>query len=291
MTGHGRASFALGSAQLTIEASSVNRKGLEIFVSGPPEWASALERLATSWIREFASRGKISLLIQQQGTTSENTLFWDASALAQSLKCLRQQATDLAIPFSPNTSDLLQLVELHRSRRTALPLLENEAVCAALAAQVRIALSGLAEMRDREGTFLANDLRARLTILESLLDQIIAAAPGCVPRHRELLLARLRQAGLDLNLDDERILKEIALFADRCDISEEATRLRSHFGQFHACLVDGREVGRKLDFLCQEMNRELNTIGSKANLLQITHCVIEGKNELERIREQVQNVE
>ena len=112
-----------------------------------------------------------------------------------------------------------------------------------------------------------------------------------VPRYRELLLSRLEQTKLDLDLSDERVLKEIALFADKCDTSEECTRLVSHFEQFRECLDEGSPVGRKLEFILQEINREFNTVGSKANQIEISRLVIEAKNELERIREQIQNVE
>jgi uncharacterized protein (TIGR00255 family) len=295
MTGYGRSSFTIGPdaspATLALEISSVNRRGLEIFVSAPPEWLATLERLTPGWVREFAVRGKITLLFQTQGLAPAETLFWDSDALAQSLAKLARQAAALNVPFAPNTGDLLRLVELHRSRRDTLPPLDDEPTQAALAAQVRATLAQFVSMREREGAFLATDLLARLAALEGLLAQISVTSGDSVPRYRDLLLSRLRQAGLEFSLQDERVLKEIALFADRCDIAEEVTRLHSHFAQFRACLADGREVGRKLDFLCQEMNRELNTIGSKANQIQITRHIIDAKNELERIREQVQNVE
>jgi uncharacterized protein (TIGR00255 family) len=291
MTGYGRAGFEINGIPMSIEASSVNRRGLEIFVAGPSEWTGTLERVASVWVREVASRGKVSLFFNTQGGASENALAWDAAALTESLQKLKQQAAALDLPFTPSADTLLHLAELHRIRRANLPSLEDESVQAALAVQARAVLAQLVAMRVHEGEFLAKDLLARLGVLEELLGQIERYAAGTVPRYRELLLGRLRQAGLDLDLNDERVLKEVALFSDRCDTAEEVTRLRSHFAQFRASLGAPQEAGRKLDFLCQEMNRELNTIGSKANHLEIARCVIEGKNELERIREQVQNVE
>jgi uncharacterized protein (TIGR00255 family) len=127
--------------------------------------------------------------------------------------------------------------------------------------------------------------------MKTALATVAKCAQGVVPHYRDLLLQRLQKAGLELDLDDERVLKEIAIFADRCDITEELTRLDSHFEQFAQTLRHPGAVGRKLDFLCQEINREINTIGSKANNIDITKYVIECKNELERIREQVQNIE
>ena len=138
---------------------------------------------------------------------------------------------------------------------------------------------------------MATDLSERIGTLETLSAQIEAHSKNAVPRYRDALFERLKQINLDLDLNDERVLKEIALFADRCDVSEEITRLKSHFEQFHAFLKSNEASGRKMDFLCQEIHRELNTTGSKSSQIEITRAVIEGKNELERIREQVQNVE
>lgn len=290
MTGYGRAGFSIGAAEMTLEVSSVNRRGLEIYVSGPQEW-TGLERLVTGWVKEHVSRGKVSLIFQIQTGGEAAALAWDANAVNETLQKLEQQAITLGMTFTPTPSLLLRLAEIHKVRREGLASLEDEQVQSAVQTAVKTAVEQLVAMRDKEGGFLAEDLGKRLDTLESLLAQIVTFSQDTVARYRELLFARLQQAGLSLDLGDERVLKEISLFADRCDIAEETTRLRSHFEQFRACFAEKQEVGRKLDFICQEMNRELNTIGSKANNLEITRCVIDGKNELERIREQVQNVE
>ena len=146
-------------------------------------------------------------------------------------------------------------------------------------------------MRAKEGEALLIDFLTRLNTLRTHLDAIVARAPQVTAGYREQLLARLRQAGLDLDLNDERVLKEIALFADRCDVSEELTRLRSHLDQFTSVIKSAGEIGRKSEFILQEVSREVNTIGSKANDLPIARAVIELKNELERVREQMANVE
>ncbi|MDR0536322.1 MAG: YicC family protein [Puniceicoccales bacterium] len=291
MTGYGRASFAAAGLLFTVEASSVNRRGLEINVSAPAEWAAMLERLATPWVREYATRGKILLTVFPAPSSQDTTLAWDSAALAGSIRKLGAEAESLGIPFAPDATTLLHLAELLRTRRAALPSPDTEAVRAGIETGVRDALSGLVAMRKNEGASLAADLLARITLMESILDAIQRHSAHTVTRHGELLLARLRQTGLDIDLRDERVLKEIAIFADRCDTTEEITRLGSHFAQFRAIVAEEADVGRKLDFLCQEINRELNTIGSKANALEVTRAVIDGKNELERIREQVQNVE
>jgi uncharacterized protein (TIGR00255 family) len=154
------------------------------------------------------------------------------------------------------------------------------------------ALASLLKMRVREGSHLARDLKARAATMRRLAAEIGRQAPAVPQRYRAQLVERIRQAKIELSsTDDERLLKEIVLFADRSDISEELTRLQSHFQQFDDCLKATEPVGRTLDFLAQEMNREVNTIGSKANDSLISQAVVSLKAELERFREQVQNVE
>jgi uncharacterized protein (TIGR00255 family) len=146
-------------------------------------------------------------------------------------------------------------------------------------------------MRSSEGEHLKADFISRLNTLILFSQKIAAEAPARPVRQRELLAKRLRDAGLDLDLADERVAKEIALFADRCDVSEEITRLESHFAKFREYLDAAEPPGRALDFLCQELFREFNTIGSKANDASIAQTIVEAKTELEKIREQVQNIE
>lgn len=290
MTGYGRASLRVGDTDLNLEINAVNRRGLEVFVSGPEEW-SALERIVAPWVRERCERGKIAVAVRAQSGGSEHATFnWDADAVAATLRRLEREALALGFPFTPDAALLLRLAESHRARREGLPSLDDEPVQTALRTAVDAALESLVLMRTREGAALEADLTARLGTLAALAATIRTHAADNVTRHRDALLNRLRQAGLDIHPDDERVLKELALFADRCDIEEELTRLGSHFGQFKACFAE-KAVGRKLDFLCQEINREFNTVGSKANRVEITRAVIEAKNELERIREQVQNIE
>jgi uncharacterized protein (TIGR00255 family) len=153
------------------------------------------------------------------------------------------------------------------------------------------ALAALAVMRETEGSHLRQDFLERIGVLTSFARKIASEADGRPVRQRELLLKRLRDAELDLDPSDERVLRELALFADRCDISEELTRLDSHFAKFREYLDAAEAPGRALDFLCQELFREFNTIGSKASDAGIAQTVVEAKTELEKIREQVQNVE
>ena len=169
---------------------------------------------------------------------------------------------------------------------------DPEASWALVGPALRQALDAFNGMRDREGGALAADLSARISELRAAVGRIRDQAPAVVQRYREQMLQRIRLAGVDgIAADDERVLREVVLFADRSDINEELTRLDSHFAQFDDCLRSQEPLGRKLDFLAQEMNREVNTIGSKANDAAIAADVVLLKTELERFREQAQNVE
>jgi uncharacterized protein (TIGR00255 family) len=147
-------------------------------------------------------------------------------------------------------------------------------------------------MREREGRHLAKDLRTRVVLMRRTVKDVQSRAPAVAVRYREQLLERIRAAGVDgLRTDDDRLLKEVSFFAERSDISEELTRLESHFQQFDQLVASAEPIGRTLDFLAQEINREVNTIGSKANDAELSRCVVTLKAEVEKFREQVQNVE
>jgi len=191
----------------------------------------------------------------------------------------------------PLQLDAQALLAIIKALDSSEELPEWPEVMPVVAQALKAALSAFNEMRATEGAALEADIRARLDAIALWCARIQQDSQGTVARYRELLLERLQKAGLELDLSDERVLKELALFADRCDITEELTRLESHLAQFAQTLSRPEPVGRKLDFICQELNRETNTIGSKANNLDVTRHVIEIKNELERIREQVQNIE
>ena len=171
-------------------------------------------------------------------------------------------------------------------------LADAETFWPAVAKALQTALAALVKMREREGTHLAKDLQKRMAVVARSVERVQKQAPEVVKRYQEQLRERVKNAGLEMpGLDDERLHKEIVYFADRSDISEELTRLESHFHQFDDCVKSKEPVGRTLDFLAQEMNREVNTIGSKANDSLISREVVTLKAELEKFREQVQNVE
>lgn len=287
MTGYGRGIASLGTHTLTVQVSSVNRKTLDLAIKLPEEWES-LEAAVGEQVRKVASRGRVSVVIELTGENGAGELVWDEIEIGEVLDRLSDLADARGVSFQP-TADLLWSIANSRRKTAELPVAEDAApvVKAALAD----ALRGFGAMRAKEGEALLIDFITRLNTLRTHLDTVVARAPQVTAGYREQLLTRLRTAGLELDVNDERVLREIALFADRCDVTEELTRLRSHLEQFTTLLKSPGEIGRKAEFILQEIGREVNTIGSKANDLTISRAVIELKNELERVREQMANVE
>jgi len=286
MTGYGRATAALGRFSLTVQVSSVNRKVLDLTVVMPSGW-DELEAEVRDAVREVAARGKVHVRIELSGDAASKA-DWDESAVAETLARLCDLAATQSIPFSPTPELLWQIANSQRSGTISL---EDESARDTVLSTLQEALRAFSAMRAKEGESLLIDFLGRLEILQRLLQVVAARAPSVAPAYRDQLLKRLADSGLEFDLNDERVLKEIAFFAERCDITEEITRLRSHLEQFTALLRSKGEIGRKAEFILQEIGREVNTIGSKANDLEIARHVIEMKNELDRVREQIANVE
>lgn len=287
MTGFGRASRVEGQWETSVQASSVNRKSLEVAVSMPRVW-QWLEPEISRQVRSVVRRGRVQVSIECKSVRAATGVKVDEMDLDAAIAPLRDYAESRGIAFEPDASFLLRL-SLVRGDDVEGPV-EDE-LADLIRPVLAEALEALVAMRDREGSALKADLKDRAIRLRNLVGSITADAAHAVPDYREALMQRLVQAGLDLDLTDDRVLKEIALFADRCDIAEELTRLGSHLDQLGELCQSDDAVGRTLEFLLQEISREINTVGSKSSRLAIARQVIEFKNELERIREQVQNVE
>lgn len=287
MTGYGRATAVIGSYTLTVQVSSVNRKTLDLAVRLPESW-DALEASVGEQVRRVASRGRVSVVIELTGARGASEIVWDETEVNGAIDRLAALADSRGMSFTP-TPELLWSIANSQRKIAELPAVEEArpVVSQALAE----ALRGFSAMRAQEGEALLVDFLTRLNLLRTHVDAVALRAPLVAPGYRELLMQRLRQAGLELDVNDDRVLREVALFADRCDVTEELTRLRSHFEQFTTLLRSEAEIGRKSEFILQEIGREVNTIGSKANDLTISRAVIELKNELERVREQIANVE
>ncbi len=287
MTGFGRAVASADGWDASVDVSSVNRKGLEITCSLPRDWQGA-ERAAAQKVREFYSRGKVSVAVKFSRNGASAAFSVNEEALAASLAKLKSACFSVGADFSPDLGAVMALASRLEEAGGGAGWEEFWPVVEPALAE---ALRGADAMRSSEGAALAADFSSRLDALSAMVGRIREASAGTVSAYRDALLARLKNLGLELDLSDERVLKELSIFADKCDICEEITRLESHIGQFRSCLSSPENSGRKMDFICQEIGREINTVGSKANNLELTKIVIDFKNELERVREQAQNVE
>ncbi len=288
MTGFGAATAPLNNANIRVEIGGVNRKQTEISVSLPRAWAE-LESSVRELVAGAVSRGRVNVTISLQATAAgTGNICVNKAKLNALQQCLAEVGASLQQPVAPTLDALVRLgVIAEESEADITP----ETAWAAAEPAVREALQAFLTLRAEEGANLRADLLARINTLRDYREQLIARASGVPARYREQLMKRLEESGLPLPVDDERIIKEIALFADRCDVSEETTRLASHLDQFERICDKQEAVGRTLDFLCQEIFRELNTTGSKANDAELAQLVVTAKTELEKIREQVQNVE
>ncbi len=290
MTGFGRGEARQETTGTTwvVECSSVNRKQLEISISLPKHVAD-LESLVRNLAATFCSRGRVNIQIRaDRATASAMPLQIDVPLATSYMNSLRLLAQQLGISADLSLAELIRLPGILVAEPNEEPVEEVWPVVeAALAAGLR----QMVQMRATEGSHLRQDIETRLVEIESLLQRIQSLAPQVPEQHRQVLRLRLEKAGLPLPLDDERLVREIALFADRCDISEELSRAESHLRQFQQYLDCSEPSGRSLDFLMQEFFREFNTIGSKCSDATIAHHVVSAKSELEKIREQVQNLE
>ena len=286
MTGFGRAEINLPGARLSVEIATVNQKNLQVSVFGPEAWP-ALESAASAWIRARLQRGKVTARVTQAAASATQRQ-WDHEAVANSLDELAKIAQLCGMKLNADGELLLRLAE--NSRRPSVVLPELTVVESTVRSAFDEALGNLVAMRLAEGAALTKDLSDRLAKMAAMVTGMEQAEKAAPTRHRDAMLKRLKDAGLSLDVNDERVLKELALFADRSDITEEVVRLKSHIDQFSAELALPN-CGRKLDFLIQELLREVNTIGSKASEIATTKLVLEAKTEIERIREQVQNLE
>jgi len=287
MTGYGRGTAAFDGRQVAVELSAVNRKQAEIALSLPRALLE-LEPRVRDEINAHISRGRLTVVVglhAKDGKRSGALNVAAAKAYRDQLDALRKS---LKLEGEITLDQVLRGPGVLDSDDVEI---ETEAVWPALRKALKGALDQFVKMRKSEGEALAADLRKRVLAIQKNVKTVGVLAPKVMEHHRGTLLERAAKAGLEIEASDERLLKEIVFFADRSDISEELTRLRSHLDQFFTQLGKDEPVGRTLDFLLQEMFRETNTIGNKANFLAISQIIVGMKTELEKLREQVQNIE
>jgi uncharacterized protein (TIGR00255 family) len=289
MTGHGDARSETGDLSVAVEIRTVNNRYLKISTRYPDGYSS-LEGKIEKVVRAGIRRGtaQVQIRVERLNDTASYRINHDV------LKSYYDQLTEATRDIdsrTPTLSDLMLLPGIVTDKAEVAVNLEAD--WPIIKSTIEDAVGKLVEYRTTEGASTAADLREQRAIIGSQLDQVIALAPTVVTQYRDKMLERVRdllQAN-DAKIEESDLIKEVSIFADRCDINEEITRLRSHLDQFDNFLDQPESQGRKLDFLGQEIFREVNTIGSKANSVGIAHCVVEMKSAIEKIREIVQNVE
>ena len=291
MTGYGRARRTVNGRDITVEVRSVNNRYLDCSVKMPRAYIFA-EDAVKALVQKNVSRGKVDVFVTVDSLGAEETVVAVNEPLAKSYIAALKKLYDLGggswVRSSCYATDLARLPDVLTITKAEEDL---DSLSADLCAVLEEALSAHAAMRETEGRRLAEDILGRLGTIEALTARVEERSPQTVAEYREKLLVRMNEVLQSASIDESRILTEAAIFADKVAVDEETVRLHSHLGQLRELLSAGGGVGRKLDFLIQEFNRETNTIGSKCSDLEITRRVVDMKAEIEKIREQVQNLE
>ena len=290
MTGFGRGESTDGIHNFNLEIKSVNHRYNDIIIIKMPKHISYLEEKIKKIIKDRINRGRVEVYINLEYIDESGIEVKVDIPLAKAYKSgMERIMKELDIEDSIKLSHILSVSEIIKTERKEL---DEDITWNCLSTAIEMALDNVINMRINEGINLKNDMETQLIKIEGMIKEIEERSPLVVLEYKEKLKDRIVEIlDGDCNIDEERINYEVAFFADKSDINEEIVRLKSHIKQFSRSLEEEKPIGRKLDFLTQEMNREVNTIGSKANDLIICNNVVDIKSELEKIREQVQNVE
>ena len=288
MTGYGKGRSELDGIALTVEIKTVNHRYGDITVKSP-RFLFPFESEIKKRISELLKRGKIDVFISQDAATEKGISPILNRPLAGAYMAIFEEmcnsftlSGDVSVSLLASQKDVITVGESEFDEKLLRRCLEQA---------LDQALEANRQMRLLEGEATLKDMQDRLVLLEELVNQVATRAPQVVIEWRDKLEMRLAKLRTDFDYDPQRVAQELAVFADRCDISEEITRFKSHIGQFRGLFKQAEPVGRKMDFLVQELNREANTMGSKSNDADLTRLVVGIKAELEKIREQVQNIE
>lgn len=288
MTGFGRAKYSEDGLNITVEFKSVNHRYFE-FTSRLPKGYMFLDEKLKSFCQQKISRGKLeaSVIIEDnsEGATAVevNTAYGEAY-----LAAIKDMSRRYHIKNDVKMSSLVMNPELFTVKKQALP---EEILTEAVLKTAEEAMESFISMREAEGERLKNDVKSRTDFILEKVSFVEERSPETVKAYREKLEQKIKELIGDAQIDEQRLLTETAIFADKVAVAEETVRLKSHIKQFCSLLEVDEPIGRKLDFIVQEMNREANTIGSKAQDIEIAHTVVDIKSEIEKIREQIQNIE
>ncbi len=287
MTGYGKANLSKDKREYQVEIKSVNHRYLDICVK-MPRVLSYLEEEVKKQISSQIKRGKVDVFITFENNSIEDKEIKINTEIAkiyiEELKKLAKQENILDNIEVTEISKLPDVLTIQNNQ-------EDETIKDALLEAVSNATENLVQMRSIEGNKMADDLVARIQGIKEKVEEISSLSTGLIEEYVVKLEGRIKEILKNQDIDESRLAQEVVIYADKCSIEEEVTRLKSHISQFEKLIKTDEAIGKKLDFIIQEMNRETNTIGSKANNLEITNGVIDIKTELENIREQVQNIE
>ena len=288
MTGFGRAQIQFQNDIITLELASVNKRNLEVLLSSPKEW-QAFEIHASQKVKSKIYRGRIRISVSIEKQSGKTSSLFNKDQLSSDFSELKKLLQEYGTSIEIKGETILELLKLRNSNDShAIPITEVDEILDGLLSD---ALEKLLEMKNQEGNALRKDMSERVSQIAKLVSKIESESLNIAQEWKEKLFQRLSNAGLQIDLDDERVLKEITIFAEKSDISEEITRLNSHILQLHTTFEQAESIGRKIEFLLQEIGRELNTICSKSTKIQCTQIALDARNELEKLREQALNVE
>lgn len=288
MTGYGSAKGSVEGQEITVELKSVNNRYLDCSVRLPRNFLFAEDTVKQA-VSAGVSRGKVDVFVSAQASQDSGTVVSVNEELARGYHdAVARIAETLGLESGLNAFSLARFPDVLTVERREL---DKDKAAAALSEITAKAVEEFNAMREREGERLRRDMLGKLETIEGLVSVVEERSPQTVKEYRERLEARLRDILADRSLDEQRVITEAAIFADRTAVDEETVRLRSHIAQFRTMLEEGSPIGRKMDFLVQEFNRESNTIGSKCSDASLAKVVVELKSEIEKIREQLQNVE
>lgn len=288
MTGYGSAKGSVEGQEITVELKSVNNRYLDCSVRLPRNFLFAEDTVKQA-VSVGVSRGKVDVFVSAQASQDSGTVVSVNEELARGYRdAVARIAETLGLESGLNAFSLARFPDVLTVERREL---DKDKAAAALSEITAKAVEEFNAMREREGERLRRDMLGKLETIEGLVSVVEERSPQTVKEYRERLEARLRDILADRSLDEQRVITEAAIFADRTAVDEETVRLRSHIAQFRTMLEEGSPIGRKMDFLVQEFNRESNTIGSKCSDASLAKVVVDLKSEIEKIREQLQNVE
>lgn len=288
MTGFGRANGVIGGKEYLVEIRSVNSRYCELTVKLPRSLTYLEEKLKTL-IKGTVSRGKTEVYLSVTDVESRSTAVTVNTAVIKNyLEEMRRCGNELGLNDNLALSDIFRMTDAFTVIRTEA---DEEEIWAAVKSVAEQALAKFTEMREKEGEKLRTDVLEKLANIERMTEEVEKQSPLTTEAYRKKLYDKMTEILEDKQIDEQRILTEAAIFAEKTAVDEETVRLHSHFKQFREMCDSTEPIGRKLDFMVQELNRESNTIGSKAQDVNITKLVIEMKSEIEKIREQIQNIE